>query len=85
MKHFLEDPVLQGQFRHLLSALGPLLGLMLAVLSLPGITFTGVLGAVVANWASISAFIIAFIPFYLSWKAKEKKEYKNARVASKSN
>lgn len=85
MKELFNDPRLQGQGRHLLSALGPMLGLLLAILSLPNITLVGVLAAVVSNWASITAFVLALIPFYLSWKAKEKVEYKNARMAVKNN
>ena len=72
LKQMWGNPKVQGQLRHLLSALGPLLGLLVAVLSMPGMTLTGVLAAVVANWGSIVAFIVALIPFILSYKAKEK-------------
>lgn len=84
MKELLNDPRFQGQGRHLLSALGPMLGLLLAILSLPNITLVGVLAAVVSNWASITAFVLALIPFYLSWKAKEKKEYKLMKEVNKN-
>ena len=85
MKNYIEDPRWLGQFRHLMSALGPLIGVIVAVLSIEGVTFLGVLAALAANWMAISGFVVALIPFYLSWKAKEKEEYKSARLANKVN
>lgn len=85
LKEFIDDPQVQGQIRHLLGAIGPMLGLLLAILSLPNVTWLMVLQAVVSNWMSIVSFLSVAVPLYLSWKAKEKKEYKHARVAVKNN
>lgn len=72
MKKYIDDPKWQGQFRHLLSAIGPLLGLLVAVLSIDGITMVAILNAIVINWPAITGFLVAAIPFVMSWRAKEK-------------
>lgn len=84
MKKFLEDPKWQGQFRHLLSTVGPMLGFLLVVASMPEVTLLGFLQAVVNNWIAISSFALGLIPFVLSWRAKEKDLYTQNKVEMKN-
>ena len=55
----LKDPKVQGALRHALTALGPLI-------AASGITTD-------ALWQIVVGIVMAFIGFYTSWTAKEKK------------
>ncbi|UWR66226.1 hypothetical protein K4L02_08390 [Phaeobacter inhibens] len=65
----LRNPKVQGQLRHLLTAIGPVLAVVLASDD-PAALVRSLIGG--AGWPALVALLMAWIGFWASWVAPEK-------------
>ena len=68
----LRDPKIQGQLRHLLTALGPVVAVLVAIDASGVATPAEVWRALLREWPAMVGFLMAGLGFWASWTAKEK-------------
>lgn len=69
----LTDPKVMGALRHLLSSVGPVVGVMASLVASGAITWGQALAALGTSWEAIVGLVMAALAFWASWTAKEKR------------